>query len=94
MATEAGRPWRGPRVLARVRTSWMSRELWLGGAFTLVAIGGWRVEGPPLSVLGAAAAVALVLGTGLGILLIRRARRHSDPLEGRTTLRLAEPARP
>ena len=47
-----------------------------------------------LGLAGICAAVALVLGTALGILLIRRARRHSDPLEGRTTLRLAEPARP
>jgi formate-dependent nitrite reductase membrane component NrfD len=36
VAGEAGRPLRGPRVLWRVRTSWMSRELWLGGAFVLL----------------------------------------------------------
>jgi DMSO reductase anchor subunit len=35
VAGEAGRPLRGLRVLWRVRTSWMSRELWLGGAFVL-----------------------------------------------------------
>jgi len=38
VAGEAGRPLRGPRVLWRVRTSWMSRELWLGGAFVLFAV--------------------------------------------------------
>ena len=37
VAGEAGRPLRGPRVLWKVRTSWMSRELWLGGAFVLFA---------------------------------------------------------
>jgi hypothetical protein len=30
VAGEAGRPLRGPRVLWKVRTSWMSRELWIG----------------------------------------------------------------
>ena len=42
-----------------------------------------------LGLAGICAAVALVLGTALGIVLIRRARRHTDPLEGRATLRLA-----
>jgi formate-dependent nitrite reductase membrane component NrfD len=37
VASEAGRPLRGPRVLWKVRTSWMSRELWIGGAFVLLA---------------------------------------------------------
>src|SRR3990172_2763707 len=36
VAGEAGRPLRGPRVLWKVRTSWMSRELWIGGAFVLL----------------------------------------------------------
>lgn len=33
VAAEAGRPLRGFRVLSRVRSSWMSRELWAGGLF-------------------------------------------------------------
>src|SRR3989337_3192200 len=33
VATEAGRPLRGPRVLSRLRTPWMSREPWGGGVF-------------------------------------------------------------
>ena len=37
-------------------------------------------------IAGICVGVALVLG----IVFIQRARRHSDPLEGRTTLRLAE----
>ena len=37
VATEAGRPLRGPRVLSRLRTSWMSRELWVGGIFMALA---------------------------------------------------------
>jgi len=36
VAGEAGRPLRGPRVLWKVRTSWMSRELWIGGIFVLL----------------------------------------------------------
>jgi formate-dependent nitrite reductase membrane component NrfD len=63
VATEAGRPLRGPRVLARVRTSWMSRELWLGGVFALLAAGS-VVEGPRLPVLGAVAAAGLILAQG------------------------------
>jgi hypothetical protein len=45
-------------------------------------------------IAGICAGVALVLGIALGIVLIRRARRHSDPLEGRTTLRLADSPQP
>src|SRR5512137_352757 len=36
VAGEAGRPLRGLRVLWKVRTSWMSRELWIGGVFVLL----------------------------------------------------------
>jgi formate-dependent nitrite reductase membrane component NrfD len=36
VASEAGRPWRGARVLTRLRTSWMSRELLIGIAFVLL----------------------------------------------------------
>jgi ABC-type spermidine/putrescine transport system permease subunit II len=46
-----------------------------------------------LGLAGICAAVALVLGIALGVVLIRRARRHSDPLEGRAVLRLALPDR-
>jgi hypothetical protein len=45
-------------------------------------------------IAGICAGVALVLGIALGVVFIRRARRHDDPLEGRTTLRLAGPAQP
>jgi DMSO reductase anchor subunit len=38
VASEAGRPLRGLRVLTRVRTSWMSRELALGGTFVLLVV--------------------------------------------------------
>jgi DMSO reductase anchor subunit len=71
VAAEAGRPLRGARVLARLRTSWMSRELWLGGAFALLAGGGLLVEGPGLRVLAAAAAAALALAQGQ---ILRQAR--------------------
>jgi DMSO reductase anchor subunit len=36
VAAEAGRPLRGLRVPARVRTSWMSREVLIGGIFVLL----------------------------------------------------------
>ena len=71
VATEAGRPFRGPRVLARVRTSWMSRELWLGAVFTVLAAGGLLLEGPVLPALAAAAGAALALAQGQ---ILRHAR--------------------
>lgn len=71
VATEAGRPFRGPRVLARVRTSWMSRELWLGGTFALCAVATLATDGRGLRVLAAAAAVAFTLAQGQ---ILRHAR--------------------
>ncbi len=71
VATEAGRPFRGPRVLARVRTSWMSRELWLGGVFTVLAAGGLLLEETILRALAAAAGAALALAQGQ---ILRHAR--------------------
>jgi DMSO reductase anchor subunit len=71
VATEAGRPFRGPRVLVRVRTSWMSRELWLGGVFALGAAGTLAVDGRGLRVLAAVAAVAFALAQGQ---ILRHAR--------------------
>jgi formate-dependent nitrite reductase membrane component NrfD len=71
VATEAGHPFRGARVLRRVRTSWMSRELWLGGVFALlVAADLWF----PLAFHRAqAATVALLFVLAQGFIL-RRAR--------------------
>lgn len=71
VATEAGRPLRGPRVLARVRTSWMSRELWLGGVFALCATGTLAADGRALRVLTAVAAVTFALTQGQ---ILRHAR--------------------
>lgn len=71
VAAEAGRPLRGPRVLARVGTSWMSRELWLGGAFVLLAGAELVRPGPALRL--AAALAALGFATAQGFIL-RRAR--------------------
>jgi DMSO reductase anchor subunit len=71
VAAEAGRPGRGLRVLARVRTSWMSRELWLGGLFSLCAAATLVLDGRGPRVLAAASAVALVVAQGQ---ILRHAR--------------------
>lgn len=64
VAAEAGRPPRGLFVLRKIGTSWMSRELWAGGAFVLAAATdlvrphlGWRIA-------GTLAALLLVLAQG------------------------------
>ncbi|MBI3031548.1 MAG: polysulfide reductase NrfD [Candidatus Rokubacteria bacterium] len=58
VAVEAGRPLRGPKVLRRVETSWMSRESWAGGAFIALAAldfvapwVGWRLAAAPVALL-------------------------------------------
>jgi DMSO reductase anchor subunit len=71
VATEAGRPFRGARVLARVHTSWMSRELWLGAVFALCAAGTLAVDGRGPRVIAAATAVAFTLAQGQ---ILRHAR--------------------
>src|SRR3990172_10465716 len=58
VAGEAGRPLRGPRVLWKVRTSWMSRELWIGGAFVLLIAADFAF---PLRIHRAQALAAAVL---------------------------------
>ncbi|HET7876823.1 MAG TPA: hypothetical protein VFN71_14975 [Methylomirabilota bacterium] len=71
VAGEAGRPFRGPRVLFRVRTSWMSRELWIGGVFVLFAAADVLF---PLRLHRAQAVVAaLLLAVAQGFIL-RRSR--------------------
>jgi DMSO reductase anchor subunit len=69
VATVAGRPLRGVRVIARARTSWMSREALLAAAFVGLASAERMTDalrGP-----AAAAALAFVLAQGF---LVRRAR--------------------
>jgi DMSO reductase anchor subunit len=71
VATEAGRPFRGIRVLARVRTSWMSRELWLGGIFIFLVAADLLF---PLDLHRAqAAAAALLFALAQGF-IVRRSR--------------------
>ena len=64
VAGEAGRPLRGPRVLWRVRTSWMSRELWIGGAFVLLVAAdiAFPLRLHRLQAIAAAALLALAQG--------------------------------
>jgi DMSO reductase anchor subunit len=71
VALEAGRPFRGARLLARVGTSWMSRELVAGVAFMAFAIADLAAPSIALRGLAALAAVGLAIAQGL---LLRHAR--------------------
>jgi formate-dependent nitrite reductase membrane component NrfD len=71
VAGEAGRPLRGPRVLWKVRTSWMSRELWLGGVFVLLVAADIAFPLRLHRAQALAAAVLLALAQGM---ILRRSR--------------------
>ncbi|HEX4995479.1 MAG TPA: DmsC/YnfH family molybdoenzyme membrane anchor subunit [Methylomirabilota bacterium] len=71
VAAEAGRPLRGPRVLTRLRTSWMSRELLAGIAFVLLVAADLAF---PLRLYRAPAVVAAVLLALAQGFIVRRAR--------------------
>lgn len=71
VAAEAGRPLRGPRVLMRLRTSWMSRELLAGIAFVLLVAADLAF---PLRLHRAQATVAAVLLALTQGFIVRRAR--------------------
>lgn len=71
VAGEAGRPLRGPRVLWKVRTSWMSRELWIGAAFVLLIAADIAFPLRIYRALALAAAVLLALAQGM---ILRRSR--------------------
>jgi DMSO reductase anchor subunit len=71
VATEAGRPLRGPLVLRQVRTSWMSRELAVGAAFVLLSAA--DALGPSTAWRALAALCAVILTVAQGFIL-RQAR--------------------
>jgi DMSO reductase anchor subunit len=71
VAAEAGRPLRGPRVLTRLRTSWMSRELLIGIAFVLLVAADLAFPLRLYRVQAMVAAVLLALAQGF---IVRRAR--------------------
>jgi formate-dependent nitrite reductase membrane component NrfD len=71
VAGEAGRPLRGPRVLWKVRTSWMSRELWIGGVFVLLVAADIAFPLRLHRALALAAAILLALAQGM---ILRRSR--------------------
>ena len=71
VATEAGRPFRGPRVLTRLGSSWMSRELWIGGVFVLLVAADLAFPLHLYRALATLAALALALAQGY---IVRRAR--------------------
>jgi formate-dependent nitrite reductase membrane component NrfD len=71
VAREAGRPLRGPRVLRRLRTSWMSRELLIGIAFVLLVAADLAF---PLRLHRAQALIAATLLAVAQGFILRRAR--------------------
>ncbi len=71
VAAEAGRPLRGLRVLTRLRTSWMSRELLVGIVFVLLVAADLAF---PLRLHRAQAVVAAVLLALAQGFIVRRAR--------------------
>ena len=71
VAAEAGRPFRGPRVIMRVGSSWMSRELWLGGAFVALALADAVRPIGPLRAAAVVAALLLAIAQGF---ILREAR--------------------
>ena len=71
VASEAGRPLRGLRVLTRVRTSWMSREVALGGAFVLLVVLDLALRLWWCRALALVAALLLAVAQGF---ILRRAR--------------------
>lgn len=71
VAAEAGRPRRGLRVLARVRTSWMSRELLIGIVFVLLVVADLAFPLRLHRLLAMGAAVLLAVAQGF---IVRRAR--------------------
>jgi DMSO reductase anchor subunit len=71
VAAEAGRPLRGPRVLARLRTSWMSRELLVGIVFVLLVAADLAFPLRLHRVQAMLAAILLALAQGF---IVRRAR--------------------
>ena len=74
VALEAGRPLRGVRVLARVATSWMSREGTLGLGFAALAALEFVAPSPAGRAAAAALAALFALAQGL---IPRRARAVS-----------------
>jgi DMSO reductase anchor subunit len=80
VAAEAGRPLRGLRVLRRAATSWMSRELWLGGLFVVLALADEAAPGRALRLPATAAAAALVLAQGAMLAQARAIAAWSVPL--------------
>ncbi|HEU4440119.1 MAG TPA: DmsC/YnfH family molybdoenzyme membrane anchor subunit, partial [Methylomirabilota bacterium] len=71
VAGEAGRPLRGPRVLRRIWSSWMSRELLIGLVFVLLIVADLAF---PLRLHRAQALVAAVLLPLAQGFIMRRAR--------------------
>lgn len=71
LAMEAGRPSRGRHLLRHVRISWISRETAASAIFVPATVLNWLFPHPVLWVLGAAAAMGLLISHGF---IVYRAR--------------------
>jgi len=71
VGAKAGRPMRGLRVLRMVRSSWMSRELWAGGAFIGFTVAAFFLPWIGFRILAWVAALILIIAQGF---ILSRAR--------------------
>ena len=80
VAVEAGRPFRGPNVLRMVRSSWMSRELWAGGAFILLVVAEMVAPILWIRTLALLAALVFIFCQGLILLMARGIPAWNHPI--------------
>lgn len=80
VAVEAGRPFRGPNVLRMVRSSWMSRELWVGGAFIVLVAADMVAPAFWIRSLALLAALVFILCQGLILFQARGIPAWNHPL--------------
>ncbi len=80
VSVEAGRPFRGPNVLRKIGSSWMSRELWAGGAFVGLALVDMVAPAFWLRLLSLVAALLFILCQGLILFDARGIPAWNHPL--------------
>jgi len=80
VATEAGRPWRGLNLLRMVHRSWMSRELWAGLGFLLMASADLVWPAAIFRLLAVLAALLLIVSQGFMLYRARGVALWTIPL--------------